>query len=345
MDTNFQSLSSKQGEINYRSKLSLQYLKKKTYFPNEPNQKQIISALKQRISSAKKDFNYLKKLGVKFTPYIEIGAEFSHRAMLLESKYKANGFAVDLSLESLELANFFTKHLNLKKIPTRICADAYNLPFPDNSMNLIFCYQTLHHFPNPKQIIKEMYRVLKPCGYFFVNEEPVSQTFNLNFWRRPTKLRSWEKFLKKILILPFISRIGRTETEHGILEETFGLKTWQRSLESFENATVWIKPYPFGPQSKIIKGTKKNWLKPQLATRALITIAGGGIKVLSRKGGHISESNNINISDLIVCPNCKIKLKNTKCLNCNFKYPILKGIPILISPQTLKTLYPKVNVY
>ena len=345
MKSNLQTFKSKQAEVNYRSKLVLQYQGKKILFENEPNHNEIIQALKERMRSTKKDLVHLKKNQVGFSPYLEIGAEFGHRAAVVEDRYQAKGFALDISLESLAQTPYFAKELKLKKIPKRICADVYHLPFQDNSFNFIFCYQTLHHFPDPKKIIEEVFRVLKPAGHFFLSEEPVSQTFNLNLWRRPTYLRSWEKFLKKILILPFISKIGKTETEHGILEETFGLKTWQRSLESFENATVWIKPYPLGPESKIIKGTKKNWLKPQLVTRALITITGGGIKVLSRKGGHIPESNNLNISDLIVCPNCKIKLKNTKCLNCNFKYPILKGIPILISPQTLKTLYPKVNVY
>lgn len=344
MKPNLQTLKSKLGEVNYRSKLVTQYQNKKYIFENEPNQKEIIQALKQRIKSTKKDFSFLKKQQVNFSPYLEIGAEFGHRAALLEESYNGKGFALDISLESLSLAPYFLKHLKLKKIPERICADAYQLPFQDNSLNFVFCYQSLHHFPNPKPIIQEVYRVLKPNGYFFVNEEPISQGFNLNLWRRPTKLRLWEKILKYTLILPFISRIGKTETDHGILEETFDLNTWEKSLEIFKNATAWINAYKYGPETIVTKKSKTGWLKPSISTFPFIFALGGGIKILAQKNKYPTNKISVKNQNILSCPNCLKTLNSSLvCPKCHTGYPVYKKIKLLLDRKLSKKLYPQIK--
>lgn len=346
MKPNLQTFKSKQGEVRYRSKLVSQYQGKKFLFENEPNQNEIIQALKERLKSTKKDFVFLKKNHVKFSPYLELGAEFGHRAAVAEEKYHAKGFALDISLESLRLAPYFIKRLKLDRIPERICADAYNLPFQDNSFSFVFCYQSLHHFPDPKPIIKEIYRVLKPQGHLFVNEEPISQGLNLNLWRRPTKLRLWEKMLKYTLILPFISRIGKTETDHGILEETFNLKTWEKSLEIFENATVWINPFKYGPQTTVTKSAKSGWLKPSLSTFPFIFTLGGGIKILAQKNNSPSNKKIDNIKRILSCPSCAKTLNpNLVCSKCNTRYPVFKKIKLLMDKKLMEKLYPQIIKY
>ena len=342
MKSSLQTIKSKQGEVSYRAKLVSQYQNNKILFENEPTQAEIVQALRERIKSTKLDFTFLKKQKLNFSPYLEIGAEFTHRAATLEETQNAQGFALDISLESLSLAPYFIKQLKLKKIPERICADAYNLPFQDDSLNFVFCYQSLHHFPNPKPIIEEIYRILKPGGHFFVNEEPISQGINLNLWRRPTKLRLWEKLLKYTLILPFISRIGKTETDHGILEETFDLKTWEKSLEIFENATVWLNAYKYGPETTVTKKSKSGWLKPSIPTFPFIFTLGGGIKILAKKG-HSASSNRINkVTSTLSCPTClKTLSSNLVCQKCNTRYHVYKKIKLLMDRRLMKKLYPR----
>jgi ubiquinone/menaquinone biosynthesis C-methylase UbiE len=48
--------------------------------------------------------------------------------------------------------------------------DASNMGFQDNSFDTVCLSNTLHHLPNMNEVLKEMKRVLKPGGYFIINE-------------------------------------------------------------------------------------------------------------------------------------------------------------------------------
>lgn len=43
-------------------------------------------------------------------------------------------------------------------------ADICDLPFGENSYDLIFCNHVLEHIPNDRKAMQELYRVLKPGG-------------------------------------------------------------------------------------------------------------------------------------------------------------------------------------
>src|SRR5262245_19354856 len=47
---------------------------------------------------------------------------------------------------------------------------AQNLPFDDSSFDLVTCQTLLIHVPNPKEVLREMLRVLQPGGSLLVAE-------------------------------------------------------------------------------------------------------------------------------------------------------------------------------
>jgi ubiquinone/menaquinone biosynthesis C-methylase UbiE len=81
-----------------------------------------------------------------------------------EQWLKAGAIAtgVDLSTASLDQARRRCELSGLK--PDLHEADAENLPFQDNSFDLVYSYGVMHHSPNTAKCLHETWRVLKPGG-------------------------------------------------------------------------------------------------------------------------------------------------------------------------------------
>ncbi|MHC5060560.1 MAG: methyltransferase domain-containing protein [Planctomycetota bacterium] len=63
---------------------------------------------------------------------------------------------IDLSTEMLKHA--------AKRSTRLVLGNSQQLPFKDNSFDLVFCRSLLHHLPQPELAVKEMYRTLKSAG-------------------------------------------------------------------------------------------------------------------------------------------------------------------------------------
>jgi len=75
------------------------------------------------------------------------------------AKKGAKVSGIDLSPEAVERASIRSKRYNFQaefKI-----ADSTNLPFPDNSFDIVSVHDGLHHLDNPKKAVKEMARLAK----------------------------------------------------------------------------------------------------------------------------------------------------------------------------------------
>jgi ubiquinone/menaquinone biosynthesis C-methylase UbiE len=308
-----QSINQKRAEVQFRKLLSQQHQGKKVFFPNEMTANEMEVELTKRIDRTQEDFLKLIKKNICISPFLEIGTEYGIRAAFLTSNFKAHGYGLDIAQAPLESAILLAKKFNFNKLPRFICADAYHLPFADNSFPFVFCYQTLHHFPNPQLIIEEIYRVLKPGGYFFFNEEPVSQKLNLHLFRRPTKLGWQYKLLKYTGLLPFISDIGKTETDYGILETSFSLSTWQKILSLFTRKSITIEPL-FGAKLAPRFGT--SFLHIPIYTNLHLALLGGGISAVCQKNGRFGTRGPVHL----ICPDdgrvLKKKQRTLYCLQC-----------------------------
>lgn len=90
---------------------------------------------------------------------------------------------VDLSTESLAVAGRYDRTGKVRYLP----GDAYQLPFPDASFDVVTAMDFLEHVDDPARAIKEFSRVLRPGGVF------IFHTFNRNplAWLVIIKLVEW----------------------------------------------------------------------------------------------------------------------------------------------------------
>ena len=97
------------------------------------------------------------------------------------AQFAGNGATVtdlDLSAGHLSLAkeNFALRGLN----GSFVLHDAETLPFPDDSFDLVYSNGVLHHTPNTREVVREIFRVLKPGGRTLVMMYAEN---SLHYWR------------------------------------------------------------------------------------------------------------------------------------------------------------------
>lgn len=99
-----------------------------------------------------------------------------HRLLWLYLKNETNFFSNQLQLLHFAPEQaFYNRFKNLKNLQytttdlnsplADVKADICNLPFKDNSFDVILCNHVLEHIPNDTLAMSELYRVLKPGGW------------------------------------------------------------------------------------------------------------------------------------------------------------------------------------
>lgn len=107
------------------------------------------------------------KLSLKKNPKVlDVGAGTGNMALkfLIED---CEVFASDVSIKSLGLLQEIA---NSQKLTTVLITDQ-NLPFSDNTFDIVSTYSVLHHIPDYLHTIKEMIRAARPGGLIYIDHE------------------------------------------------------------------------------------------------------------------------------------------------------------------------------
>ena len=129
-----------------------------------------------RYLSGELDFARHSAERYRLEPYIPGFAQFAESAALrvleigvgmgadYERWLRAGALAVgvDLSVSSLSRARQRCEQAGLQHDLRR--ADAENLPFADDSFDVVYSYGVMHHSPDTQRCLDEAWRVLKPGG-------------------------------------------------------------------------------------------------------------------------------------------------------------------------------------
>ena len=123
------------------------------------------------------------------SPFVEIGANAGHTSYMLANEFGADGFALDISADSLRHGIALQQIWNMPRAPMRVAGDALRLPFRDGSIRFVMTYQTLSQFMDIESVFVEVKRVLAPGGVFLLAEEPLRRALTLACTAAPTTTR------------------------------------------------------------------------------------------------------------------------------------------------------------
>jgi len=136
---------------------------------------------------------------------------------------------VDLAQNMISRAQMKVKRKGLPDKIQFICADAQNLPFPDNHFEAATVAFGLRNMPDLKQVLKETRRVLKNQGRFYILEfsqpaNPMLRTLSRTYLRFVVPFLgglisgdkgAYQYLQRTILEFPYGAEFTRILAEHG----------------------------------------------------------------------------------------------------------------------------------
>jgi len=288
-----------------------------------------------------------------FTPFLEIGANAGHTSYLLANEFGAEGFALDISADSLRYGIALQEQWGMPKAPVRMAGDALRLPFRDGSLRTVLAYQMLSQFQDIEAVFLEVKRVLQPGGVFIFAEEPMRRALSLRLYRCPyvETMKPWEKKLHEWGLLGYVVRdvIGAHQ------EESFGIRQNHRM-----NLRHWhdLVRKHFVAQEYEICVPERGWgergmkrlarrLDPFGSDWRGARALGGTLAASCRKAGVAPKRtyDAAHFEHLLRCPDCGGDLQRNSedtlaCSKCTYLAVLEGGVYNLLNSADRKELYP-----
>jgi ubiquinone/menaquinone biosynthesis C-methylase UbiE len=296
--------------------------------------------------------NHLPFLG-GVTPFLEIGANVGHTSYLLANDYGAQGFALDISADSLRYGIQLQRYWGYERAPIRVAGDALNLPFRDGSMRLVMAFQMLSQFQDIESVFLEVKRVLAPGGVFFFAEEPMRRQLSMRLYRCPyyQNMKPWERKLSDWGLLGYLVRdvIGAHQ------EESFGIRQNHRmTIRDWHNLVTkhfvsheyqmfvpergWGESIPKAIFRKLDR-LDSDWLPSRML--------GGTLAAFCKKAGtpNNEEFDIQRFETYLRCPDCGGSLRRDEkevlhCTACTYGAPDEGGVYNLLPSAERAELYP-----
>ncbi|MEC1375276.1 class I SAM-dependent methyltransferase [Heyndrickxia oleronia] len=158
---------------------------------------------------------------------LDIATGGGHTANLFAPHVK-HVTALDLTQPMLQEAEKFIKGNGHKNVEF-VQGDAEQLPFSDQTFDIVTCRIAPHHFPNIEKFIYEAYRVLKNEGYFLLDDNVTPESDEQDqFYNTVEKLRDYSHFRawKKTEWLKMLELQGFLVEELYRFEKTFEFDSW-----------------------------------------------------------------------------------------------------------------------
>lgn len=341
-----QSEEAQKGEVDFREKLYRQRIGRETVFEDELGAEEMKDELLKRMEKTASEMEAIRRSGISVSPYIDIGAETGHRSLVMENELGASGAALDISFHQLRSCAHYAEAFDKPRLPLRICCDANLLPFLRATVPFVFCYQVLHHFPDPAPPVAEIYRVLAPGGHFYFTEEPYKRLLHLGIYRYRRRSAPPRSIPQRILrtLDAYLGTPLLNETGHGVTENMgIPLRRWMRSIAPFTRVQLALRSWKgvgcdLAGRHKVIDYVK-------------CSLMGGEITGLCRKAGTVGGPAG-PIAESLACPQCLADGRECRCnlqgdcavcSGCGAAYPVVDGVLFMYTRETMQKLYPDIH--
>lgn len=285
------------------------------------------------------------------TPFLEIGSNVGHTSYLLANEFGADGFALDLSADSLRYGAALQDIWKYSRAPVRVAGDALNLPFADGSLRFVMAFQMLSQFMNIESVFVEVKRVLAPGGVFLFGEEPLRRMLTLRLYRCPyyDAMKPWERKLYDWGLLGYVVRdvIGAHQ------EESFGIR--QNHTMNLADWHALVRKHFAAHQYDIFvpeRGWAERWMKraaeridPHGSVWRAARLLGGTLTGVCKSEGRADLLSFDSFERLLRCPDCRGPLERDpeetlRCRACGYSAALEGGVYNLLRSSDRAELYP-----
>ncbi len=286
-------------------------------------------------------------------PFLEIGANAGHTSYMLCNEFGVDGYALDISADSLRHGIALQHEWGMERAPVRLAGDALQLPFKDESLGCVLAFQMLSQFMDIDAVFLEVKRVLAPGGVFIFAEEPLKRKLTFSLYRAPywDTMKPWERKLYEWGLLGYFVRdvIGAHQ------EESFGIRqNHQMTLHRWHDLTL----RHFAAHEYEMFVPERGWGE-RVVKKALIRtdrqrspwraarLLGGTLAAFLKKEGVRPEGleQGDHFQTLMRCPDCHAGLRregdeSLHCEKCSYAAPNEGGVYNLLPSADKKELYP-----
>ena len=102
---------------------------------------------------------------LNFNKLLDVGCGIAFLIDLLSKGHEANFYGLDLSDKMIEIA----KSKDIKNAEF-VVGKSNELPYEDNTFDIVVCSQSFHHYPYQDEAVDEVYRVLKKGGLYILSD-------------------------------------------------------------------------------------------------------------------------------------------------------------------------------
>lgn len=238
----------------------------------------------------------------------------------------------DVDLWSVDISEEMLRRAVASQSPSHFSLSmAEKLPFPDNSFDRVVSREVIEHVVNPKAMLREIYRVLKPGGIAVITTENRESLSPANHY--------------DLDIMTFISEyLNYHVTERSYKDNAPSLEEMKAMVrdaglvlvEHFWDGAL----YKYLPEMRSILGARMSRVAHYFSrlenNRILAFFFCDQVKyILIKEGDSVSQDTGNPI--YYVCIKCNNRLmkyaERYVCSECGQQYPLVNGIPSFIPDQ------------